>query len=56
MFLASFFRNIGHKPKGRRWSLKDKVLALSLLKCIPKSYTFLIRCFLYLPDDPYSPF
>jgi len=31
VFLASFFRNIRHKPKGRRWSLKEKVLALSLL-------------------------
>ena len=45
MFLASFFRNIKHKPKGRRWSLKEKVLALSLLKRSPKAYTFLRSLF-----------
>jgi len=44
-FLASFFRNIRHKPKRRRWSLKEKVLALSLQKRSPKSYTFLRSLF-----------
>jgi len=44
-FLASIFRNIRHKPEGRRWSLKEKVLALSLLKHNPKSYTFLRSLF-----------
>jgi len=45
VFLASFFRNIRHKPKGSRWSIKEKVLALSLLKRSPKSYTFLHSLF-----------
>ena len=44
-FLASFFRNIRQKPEGRRWSLKENVLALSLLKHSPKSYTFLRSLF-----------
>jgi len=30
--LASVVRNSRHKPEGRRWSFKDKVLALYLLK------------------------
>ena len=30
-----------HKPEDRRWSFKDIMLALSLLKRDPKSYTFL---------------
>jgi hypothetical protein len=44
------------KPEGRRCSFKDKVLALSLLKRGSKFYTFSIHYFLYLPDEPYSPF
>jgi len=44
-FLASFFRNIRHKPEGRWWSLEEKVLAPSLLKSSPKSYTFLHSIF-----------
>jgi hypothetical protein len=45
LFLASFCRNSRHRPKGRRWSLKEKVLALSLLERNPKSYTFLHSLF-----------
>jgi hypothetical protein len=41
VLLSSFSRNIKHKPKGRRWSLEDKLLAISLLKHSPKCYTFL---------------
>ena len=35
------FRNSKHKPKGRRWNFEDTLLTLSLLKCSPKSYSFL---------------
>jgi hypothetical protein len=35
------FRNSKRKPKGRRWNFKDKMLALFLLKCSPKSYSLL---------------
>ena len=44
-FLASFVRNSRNKPEGRRWSFKDKVLALFLLKHGPISYTFLHSLF-----------
>jgi hypothetical protein len=30
-----------HKPKGSSWNFEDKMLALSLLKRIPTSYSFL---------------
>jgi hypothetical protein len=46
--LAAIFRNSRYKPKGRRWNFGDKVLALSPLKCSPKSYIFL-RALLPLP-------
>jgi hypothetical protein len=36
-FLAAIFRNSRQKPWCRRWNFEDKVLALSLLKCSPKS-------------------
>jgi len=39
--LKGIFRNNKRKPKGRRWNFEDKMLALSLLKCSPKSYSFL---------------
>jgi len=38
--LKGIFRNSKCKPKGRRWNFEDKMLALSLLKCSPKSYSF----------------
>jgi hypothetical protein len=39
--LKGIFRNSKRKPKGRRLNTEDKMLALSLLKCSPKSYSFL---------------
>ena len=45
-FLASIVRNSKHEPKGRRWSYKEKVLAVSILKCSPRSYAFLWSLFL----------
>ena len=39
--LKGIFRNSKRKPKGRRWNFKDKMLALSLFKRSPKSYSFL---------------
>ena len=44
-FLASIVRNSKHVPKGRRWSYKEKVLAVSILKHSPRSYTFLRSLF-----------
>jgi len=41
--------NIKRTPKGRRWNFEDKMLALSLLKRSPKSYSFL-RLLLPLPS------
>ena len=35
-FLASIVRNSKHEPKGRRWSYKEKVLAVSILKRSPQ--------------------
>jgi len=39
--LKRIFRNSKRKPKGRRWNFEEKMLALSLLKRSPKSYSFL---------------
>jgi hypothetical protein len=47
--LKGIFRNSKRKPKGRRWNFKDKMVALSLLKRSPKSYSFL-RLLLPLPS------
>ena len=47
--LEGIFRNSKCKPKGRRWNFEDKMLALSLLKRSPKSYSFL-RLLLPLPS------
>ena len=47
--LKGIFRNSKRKPKGRRWNFEDKMLALSLLKRSPKSYSFL-RLLLPLPS------
>jgi hypothetical protein len=55
-FLATAVRNNKHKPMGRRWSFKVKVFALSILIHGPKLFTLSSHCFLYLPDEPYSPF
>jgi len=44
-FLSSIVRNSKHEPKGRRWSFKEKVLAVSILKCSPRSYAFLRSLF-----------
>jgi hypothetical protein len=43
--LAGVIRNSRQKPKGRRWNFEDKVLALALLKCSPKSYILLQTLF-----------
>ena len=40
-FLAFVVRNSKHEPKGRRWSFKEKVLAVS----IPRSYAYLRSLF-----------
>jgi hypothetical protein len=47
--LKGIFRNSKCTPKGRRWNFEDKMLALSLLKRSPKSYSFL-RLLLPLPS------
>jgi hypothetical protein len=47
--LKGILGNTKRKPKGRRWNFKDKMLALSLLKRSPKSYSFL-RLLLPLPS------
>jgi len=44
-FLLSIVRNNKYEPKGRRWSCKEKVLAISIQKCNPRSYTFLWSLF-----------
>jgi hypothetical protein len=44
-FLAFFVRNGKHEPKDRRWSSKEKVLAVSILKCSSRSYAFLQSLF-----------
>jgi hypothetical protein len=46
--LNGIVRNSRHKPNGRRWNFKDKMLALSLLKRSPKSYS--LRVLLPLPS------
>ena len=48
-YYCRHFLETKHKPKGRRWSLEDKLLAISLLKRSPKCYTFL-RSLLPLPS------
>jgi hypothetical protein len=47
--LKGIFGNSKRKPKGRRSNFEDKILALSLLKHSPKSYSFL-RLLLPLPS------
>jgi hypothetical protein len=47
--LKGIFRNNKCKPEGWRWNFEDKMLALSLLKRSPKSYSFL-RVLLPLPS------
>ena len=44
--LAAIIRNGRHNPRGRRWNLEEKILALSLLKRSPKSYVLLQTLFL----------
>jgi len=44
-FLASVVRNRKHEPKCRRWSSKEKVLAVSILKFIPGFYAILQSLF-----------
>jgi len=39
--LKGIFTNSKLKPKGGRWKFEDKILALSILKHSPKSYSFL---------------
>jgi hypothetical protein len=47
--LKGILGNTKRRPKCRRWNFEDKMLALSLLKCSPKSYSFL-RLLLPLPS------
>jgi hypothetical protein len=47
-FMVGTFRNSG-QPKSRRCNFENKVLALSLFKCNPKSY-ILLRTLLPLPS------
>ena len=42
--LAAIIRNSRHKPRGRRWNIKEKFW-LSLLKRSPKSYILLQTLF-----------
>jgi hypothetical protein len=44
-FLAAISRNSRHKPKGRRWNIEEKILAVALFKRSPKSYTLLHTLF-----------
>jgi len=44
-FLASIVSNIKHEPTGRSWSYKEKVLAVAILNCSPRSYAFLRSLF-----------
>jgi hypothetical protein len=44
-FLATAVRNSKHKPTGGKWSFKEKVLVLSILKRGPKLSTFLQSLF-----------
>ena len=44
-FLLSIVRNSKHELKGRRWSFKEKVLSVSILKRSPRSYAFLRSLF-----------
>jgi hypothetical protein len=44
-FLASVVSNIRHEPKGRGWSYKEKVLAVSILKRSSWCCTFLQSLF-----------
>jgi hypothetical protein len=46
--LQDIFKNGKHKLKGRRWNFENTLLALSLLKHSPISYSFL-RVMLSLP-------
>jgi hypothetical protein len=39
--LSAIFRNSRYKPRGRRWNLEEKILALSLLKRSRKCYKLL---------------
>jgi hypothetical protein len=45
MLLAAIIRNSKHKPRGRRWELKEKILALSFLKRSRKCYALLQTLF-----------
>jgi hypothetical protein len=45
MLLAAIFRNSTFKPRGRRWNLEEKILALSLLKRSRKCYKLLQTLF-----------
>ena len=44
-FVMSQIRCATKKAKGRRWTVKDKALALSLLHASPKTYRLLKRVF-----------
>lgn len=44
-FFSSQIKNQKRKPRGRRWTLDDKILGLSLLKQGPKAYKTLAKMF-----------
>jgi hypothetical protein len=48
-FLRTQLRIAGKKPKGRRWTNEEKIMALPLYKKSPKAYT-LLRSFVPLPS------
>lgn len=48
-FLRTQLRIAGKKPKGRRWTTDEKLMALPLFKKSPKAYT-LLRSFVPLPS------
>ncbi|KAF0751084.1 Uncharacterized protein FWK35_00013063 [Aphis craccivora] len=48
-FFKSQIKSQTKKPKGRQYSLNDKILSLSLYKNSPKGYSFLSTILLYYP-------
>lgn len=44
-FLKSQFRNANKKPSGKRWTVEDKVLALSFYKRSPRLYKHMLNFF-----------
>jgi hypothetical protein len=53
-FLETVVRNSRHRTEGRRWSFKEKVLVVILLKQGPVPFSS--QYFLNVADEPYRPF